>query len=209
MTTDGPCHTEPTTPCRSGAFDVAAYDALRHLAASRLARIPKGPTFQPTDVLHEAYVRLLEARGPGGEPLTMNLGDAERTSRDVLLYAAAIRSVLVDRVRRREVRRRHAPRVAATREERPARHSHVSSLLALDESLEVLARIDERAARLVELHVFAGLTLANAASLLGVSGPTAERDWRFAKAWLADRLEARTAEGALPRNREGPGLPPA
>ena len=187
----------------------AAYDALRHLAASRLARIPRGPTFQPTDVLHEAYVRILEARGPGSPPPAMAAPDGEQASRDALLLAAAIRSVLVDRIRRREVRRRHAPKVAASREDRPDRRSHVYSLLALDESLDVLASIDERAARLVELHVFGGLSLTHAAVLLGVSQPTAERDWRFAKAWLADRLEAGTVHDSPSTNREGRKSPPA
>ena len=176
----------------------AAYDALRHLAASRLALIPKGPTFQPTDVLHEAWLRLLQADRDPKAASTQAPGDPER---QVALMASAIRSVLIDRIRRREVRRRHAPLVAAVRERTEPGRGQVRSLLALDESLGVLAKIDERAARIVELHVFGGLSLAHAAVLLGVSQPTAERDWRFAKAWLADRLEARRASGG--GNREG------
>jgi RNA polymerase sigma factor (TIGR02999 family) len=179
----------------------AAYALLRRIAFSRLARVPRRASLQATDVVHEAYVRLLESQTASERPLGFDGAAGPHDHRDLSLFAAAIRSVLVDRIRRREVRRRHAPAVAAGLEAESSPRSHLRSLLALDESLDVLAKIDERAARLVELHVFGGLSLAHAAPLLGVSEPTAERDWRFAKAWLADRMGARRSPN--PENHDG------
>lgn len=205
MTSAREPHHEPTggaTPNGVGlgsAHWAAAYEALREMAANRLASIPRGPTFQPTDVLHEAFVRVLNAqRSDGASPAKVE--DIEVERRAVATLAAAIRSVLVDRVRRRGVRQRHAERASFERAQRLGGSG--LDLLALDEGLTRLARIDERAARVVELRYFAGLSVEHAATLLGVSTATAERDWRFARAWLAERLGP---DGAGKMGDEGAG----
>ncbi len=188
---------------RASPLPGAAFESLRRIAAARLGRLPRGPTLQPTDVLNEAFVRVLESRAAGG-----NAPVQPDPARDAAVLATTIRSVVVDRIRRREVRRRHAPAVANSREPITPRQSQARSLLAIDESLEVLATIDPRSARLVELHVFAGLAIDHAAVLIGVSVSTAERDWRFAKAWLADRIRTLDS-GAKAGNRDGRTPPSA
>lgn len=193
-----------------------AYAALRKMAAFRLASIPRGPTFQPTDVLHEAFVRILESesrakcqiepKGSVGE-----LGERTDEARAVATLAAAIRSVLVDRVRRRDVRRRHHVGVAQLERNRSGSRQPGWELLELDEALHQLAAIDPRAARVVELRYFAGLSVQHTATLIGQALSTTERDWRFAKAWLAARLGQRgvcsTSEPSedFVQNHEGAG----
>jgi RNA polymerase sigma factor (TIGR02999 family) len=193
-----------------------AYAALRKMAAFRLASIPRGPTFQPTDVLHEAFVRILESESRAKamvEPKALMPGawDGLDEARAVATLAAAIRSVLVDRVRRRDVRRRHHPRVAHQERSRTDERESGWELLALDDALHQLAVIDPRAARVVELRYFAGLSVEHTATLMGQAVSTTERDWRFAKAWLAERLGQRgipavsAASGDFQQNREGAG----
>jgi len=198
----------------------SAYAALRDLAAARLASIPRGPTFQATDVLHEAFVRILESRrraltvegdrtaedsngrlkgSAKGRAHEDGRGSSESPNdevvseeRAVATLAAAIRSVLVDRVRRRLVRCRHQEKVAGHASGKPLEKNgkgEGDSLVALDEALNALVLVDARAARVVELRFFAGLSMEHTATLMGMSMPTAERDWRFARAWLSERMD--------------------
>ncbi len=169
------------------------------MAASRLAMIPRGPTFQPTDVLHEAFVRVLGSRSRAGESPTgdRRLSDdatwaSDDASKAVATLAVAIRSVLVDRVRRRVVHAKHKQAMAKHGQGHDAfdAESGKWNLLAMDEALNALEQIEPRAARIVELRYFAGLSMEHAAALMGSALSTAERDWRFARAWLAERLGA-------------------
>ena len=156
------------------------YDELRKLAAARLANEPPGQTLQATALVHEAYLRLV-----GDDP-----GRAFDSRGHFFAAAAeAMRRILVDRARdrRRQKRGGDHRRVRIDLEailiEPPG-----DDLLALDEALKSLAREDPVGAELVGLRAFAGLTLAEAAEVLGIGRRTADRYWAYARAWLCDAL---------------------
>jgi RNA polymerase sigma factor (TIGR02999 family) len=156
------------------------YDELRKLAAHRLAHQTPGQTLQPTALVHEAYLRLVG--GPEGS-------DWDSRRHFFAAAAEAMRRILIDRARDRHRlkrgggwRRLRLDPIDLSVEEPP------DDLLALDEALERLAREDPPCAELVKLRFFAGLTLAEAASALGVARRTADRYWAFARSWLYDAL---------------------
>lgn len=180
---------------RAGAGDRAAaeellrvvYGELRELAASALSRERAGHTLQPTALVHEAWLRLA---GP----------DAGWNGRGHFFGAAAraMRQVLVDHARARNAAKRGGGRAAVELDEALlAWESRALDLLALDEALAELARVDERAVRIVELRFFAGLEMDEVARALELSLPTVERGWRMARLWLRARLEPGAA-GAGP-----------
>ena len=152
------------------------YDELRALAAARLAAEPSGQTLQPTALVHEAYLRLV------------GTADTDRWDHRGHFFAAAaeaMRRILVDAARRKR-REKHGgqrDRVALD-EVQPAAPAPRDDLVALDEALTRLAAADPQAAQLVELRYFAGLSIPEAAQVLGVSPRTADRLWAFARAWL-------------------------
>jgi RNA polymerase sigma factor (TIGR02999 family) len=152
------------------------YDELRRLAAQRMARESPGQTLQATALVHEAYLRLV-----GGDP------DRPWDGRGHFFAAAAeaMRRILVENARRRHRLKRggHRGRVDLDAAQ-PAAPETDDDLLALDEALEKLAARDPVKAQLVQLRVFAGLTLAEAAEILGLSTSTADRYWAYARAWL-------------------------
>jgi RNA polymerase sigma factor (TIGR02999 family) len=154
------------------------YEQLRSLAEACLRRERPGHTLQPTALVHEAYLKLAGQRTAGWTSRAQFLGVA----------AQAMRRILVDHARARgRDKRNGGPRIpledaAALAEERAI------DLVALDESLDVLATMDPQKARLVELRFFAGLTAPEAAEVLGVSLRTVERDWTMARAWLRARI---------------------
>ncbi len=156
------------------------YDELRRLAASRLAREAPGQTLQPTALVHEAYLRLV-----GGDP------DKAFDGRGHFFAAAAeaMRRILIDRARARHRQKRGGGhrRVLFDFDALLA-EPHDDDLLVLDEALTALAVEDPGAARLVQLRVFAGLSLREAAVAIGVSKSTALRDWNYARAWLCEAL---------------------
>ena len=158
------------------------YQDLRAIAARRMRRERPEHTWQPTLLVHEAFLRL---RADG----TL----AVAPDRTFLLKAAskAMHQLLVDHHRRRS---------RAKRGGRRARHSldialdhlaHADDLpfLELHDELEQLERVDPRACMVVHFRFFLGMTLAEVAEALGISQKTVERDWRFARAWLRDRLK--------------------
>jgi RNA polymerase sigma factor (TIGR02999 family) len=182
--------------CRIEQGDAAAatqllplvYDELRKLAAAKLAQEKPGQTLQATALVHEAYVRLV---------------DVERVqpwnSRGHFFGAAAeaMRRILVETARRKQ-RERHGgqfKRVALS-EVRIGVDSPPDELLAIDEHLQRLAGADPQAAELVKLHCFAGLTIEQAAELLGISARTAYRDWAYARGWLFRAMEQERAQAA-------------
>jgi len=152
------------------------YDELRKLAANRLAEEKPGQTLQPTALVHEAYVRLVG----GGQPQDWN-----GKGHFFAAAAEAMRRILVEAARRK-ARARHGG--GRERLDLDAAHLPIDMpadhLLTLDEALSRLAERDSQAARLVNLHCFAGLSIEAAAAILGVSPRTAYRDWAFAQAWL-------------------------
>jgi RNA polymerase sigma factor (TIGR02999 family) len=162
------------------------YDELRKLAAARMAAERPGQTLQATALVHEAYMRLVD-----GTPQHWN-------SRGHLFAAAAeaMRRILIDRARHRNSLR--AGGDLARVELDPAdciAPGPQLDVLAVDEALQALKARDPRAAELVKLRYYAGLTVPQAAQVLGVSVATAENDWAYAKSWLKVQLAAGNGEG--------------
>jgi RNA polymerase sigma factor (TIGR02999 family) len=161
------------------------YDELRKLAALKLLQVIPGQTLQATALVHEAYMRLVATSD--------NENDGSWNGRGHFFAAAAeaMRRILVDRAREKAADKRGGAwkRVALDRAEGAA-GAPPEDLLALDEALEQLERLDPCAARLVKLRYFAGLTVEQAAVTLGVSAATAYRYWSFARAWLHSQLAA-------------------
>ncbi len=157
------------------------YDELRSLAASRLKRERPDHTLQPTALVHEAYLRLVDAE------------HIEWRGRSEFLALAAqqIRKVLVDHARRHKtVKRGGGARKIEFNEELHGVSSGDLDMIALDEALSELARRSERQSRVVQLRFFAGMSVEQVAELLGVSARTIKGDWRAARAWLAGRMRA-------------------
>jgi RNA polymerase sigma factor (TIGR02999 family) len=162
------------------------YDELRNLAAQKLAQENPGQTLQATALVHEAYLRLVNPGAPerGSSPPNWD-------SRRHFFAAAAeaMRRILIDNARRKSRVRHGGKRNRIDLEDahlvidQPA-----EDLLAIDEALEQLAKIDGEAANLVKLRFFAGMTSEEAAEALGIPARTAYRSWSFARAWLYRRL---------------------
>jgi RNA polymerase sigma factor (TIGR02999 family) len=153
------------------------YDELRRLAAQRLAREAPGQTLQPTGLVHEAYVRLVDVEQPG---------DWNGRGHFFAAAAEAMRRILVENARRkRRLKHGGARRRVELDEAALAVHGPpADEILAVDEALERLAGEDPQAAELVKLHYFAGLTVEQAAEVLGVSPRKGYRIWAYARAWL-------------------------
>ncbi|OWY70873.1 RNA polymerase subunit sigma [cyanobacterium TDX16] len=155
------------------------YAELRKLAQSRMAKTPPGNTLQPTALVHEAYMRMVGSDAPSWN------------SRGHFFAAAAqaMRQILVEQVRRKASLKRGGEfdRVSVDPGELAIAEPS-EDILALDEALKELEKRDPRKAQLVNLRFFAGLTTEEAAAALGISVPTAERDWRFVKALLHSQL---------------------
>jgi RNA polymerase sigma factor (TIGR02999 family) len=152
------------------------YDELRRLAAQRLAREVPGQTLQATALVHEAYLRLV-----GSQP------DRPWDGRGHFFAAAAeaMRRILVENARRRHRAKRGGNRARVDLDKaEPTAPETDDDLLALDEALERLAKKEPIKAELVQLRVFAGLTVAQAAEILELSTATADRYWAYARAWL-------------------------
>jgi RNA polymerase sigma factor (TIGR02999 family) len=157
------------------------YDELRKLAARRLARESPGQTLEATALVHEAYLRLVDA----GDTKPWN-------SRGHFFGAAAeaMRRILVENARRKASLKRGGERERVEIQASELVAPEVADdLLALDEALSQLAKTDALAADLVKLRYFAGLTSEQAASALGMSSRTADRTWSYARAWLLNKLK--------------------
>ena len=173
---------------RSAAGEVAARDAiwamahaeLRELARMRLAR-ESGATWQPTELVHEAFLKLCGLR----------IGYKDR-AHFLAMAATAMRQVLVDHARARRSDKRGGGERAVTLDTGVAGGTGTGAIdvLDLDRALHALAGLDARKARAIELSYFGGLADRELAEVLGVSEPTVKRDLRSARAWLASALEA-------------------
>ena len=155
------------------------YAQLRQLAQRQLAGEHGQLTLAPTDLVHEAYLKLYDGVVP----------DAHDRAHFFGLAARAMRQVLVDRARHRGAAKRDGGERVTLREDVAADPGSMIDMLALDQALTALAQIDERKARAIELRVFAGLEFEQIAGLLGVSRATLARDYRGAQAWLYRALE--------------------
>jgi len=160
------------------------YDELRRRAAAYLRRERPGHTLRPTDLVHEAYLRLC------GQ-------NAAWQNREQFFGVAArlMRRILVDHARARRAAKRGGGLSITLDESIAAARAITPDLLDLDAALEELAVRDERQGRLVELRFFGGLTQEEAAQVVGLSLATANREWAMAKAWLYRRLRAAASSG--------------
>lgn len=162
------------------------YDELRRIARRALADQHDEATLQTTALVHELYLRLIGAFQPSSDDRRRFFGAA----------AKVMRRILIDRARERLAEKRGAgvrpgPLDAAARAGAPAGpdvEARAAEALAVDEALAALERLDPRLAELVELRFFAGRSVEESAALLGVSERTVKRDWRKARALLADWL---------------------
>ncbi len=158
------------------------YEELRRLAAHRMAQEAPGQTLQATALVHEAWLRLV---GHGNQARFQNRAHFFAAA------AEAMRRILIERARRRSAQRHGGglERVNLDQIDLPEKASD-GLLLRVDTALETLAQEDARAADLVKLRFFAGLSMEQTAQALGITDRTARRDWRFARAWLFDALKA-------------------
>ena len=158
------------------------YDELRRLARHYLSRERPGHTLEPTALVHEAYLRLVDPTRATWQGRTHFFATGARV----------MRHLLVDHARGKGRAKRGGAWRRVTLAEAVAptlpRDLRREDLLALDAALSKLAQIDEREARIVELRFFAGLKVAEVASLLGVSKRTVEDDWVHARVWLRREL---------------------
>ncbi|MEE9296174.1 MAG: sigma-70 family RNA polymerase sigma factor [Phycisphaerae bacterium] len=156
------------------------YDELRALAASFFTGKVSNQTLQPTALVHEAYLRLVDQTHQDWTDRAHFMGVA----------AKAMRRLLIDHLRARQAQKRGGLQHRVTLDDSALAVSGAGILdaLALEEALEKLGRLDERKARVVELRFFCGLTNESVAHVLGVSRATVVDDWSFARAWLAVEL---------------------
>lgn len=155
---------------------------LRRLAGAYMARERPGHTLQPTALVNEAFLRLVDAQGVRWHGRAHFFGIAARL----------MRRVLVDHARARGFQKRGggAQPVSLETTILVSRAPDIA-LLDLDHALDALAEVDERKARVVEMRFFGGMTVEETAGALGVSSDTVKRDWRLAKLWLLQTLEER------------------
>jgi RNA polymerase sigma factor (TIGR02999 family) len=153
------------------------YRDLRRLAQRCLNSEPSGQTFEVSDLVHEAFLRLIN----------VSQVDWRHRSHFFAVSATLMRRILVDRARRRTAakRGRRAPGVDI---EKALDMRRSAELVALDDALDTLASVDPRKARVVELRFFAGLEVEEVAAVIGVSPQTVLRDWKLARAWLLKEL---------------------
>lgn len=157
------------------------YDELRRLAAARIAAETPGHTLTPTALVHEAYLRLV---GPATERRWSDVGHFFAAA------AEAMRRILVNHARdRKRLKRGGERRRVELLDQAEFLADDPDLVLSLDELLARLEREDEVAARVAQLHLFGGLAVEEAGEVLGVSRPTAYRNWKYARAWLRDALK--------------------
>jgi RNA polymerase sigma factor (TIGR02999 family) len=156
------------------------YAELHRRAASYLRHEEHGHTLQPTGLVHEAYIRLSE-QNPGWK------------NREQFFAVASqmMRRILVDHARARRAAKRPARTIQITLSDQAGSGPREVDIIALDDALEELAKADPRQSQIVDLRFFGGLTQEEAASALGVSLATANRQWRLARAWLHQRIASR------------------
>ena len=156
----------------------AVYPELHRLASGYLRRERQGHTLQPTALVHEAYLRLIDS-------------DVDYSDRVHFLAIAArvMRRVLIDHAKARKSQKRGGDQLRVTlTEARLGAAATTPDVLALDASLRRLAEHDERKSRVIELRFFGGMTYDETAEALDISVATVNRELRFAKAWLANDM---------------------
>lgn len=169
------------------------YEDLRMRAARFMVRQPANHTLQPTALVHEAFLKLVQNQETSGQE-----GTAWESRGHFLCVAAkAMRSVLADHARAKATGKRggHVHRIML--DEALALYQEKGlDLIDLDETLSLLGEMDEQLLRIVELRFFGGLTVAEAAEVMGTSASTVERGWRTARSWLYLQLGSRGEDGS-------------
>ena len=163
------------------------YDELRRLATSKMSDERPDQTLQATALVHEAFVRLVDVQNA-----------QQWNSRGHFFAAAAeaMRRILVENARRRQQLKRGAAFSRADAEDFPVVADNIQEdLIALDEALTRLAINEPRAAQLIQLRYFVGLSIPEAAESLGISARTADRLWAFARAWLHREISGAAGSG--------------
>jgi len=155
------------------------YQQLRSMARARLRRIPPGQTLQATALVHEAYMRIVGTKDPGWSDHKQFFAAA----------ACAMRDILVDQARRKSAVKRGGGRHRISGDQAEAVVDPPSAeILAIDEAIQKLERIDSRKQQIVNMRYFARMTTAETAAALGISVATVGREWRFIRAWLEREL---------------------
>ncbi|HEX7878347.1 MAG TPA: ECF-type sigma factor [Candidatus Eisenbacteria bacterium] len=187
MTANDPAPDSTPHGAGSDAFFAQVYDELRAIAHARMRGERAGHTLQSTELVHEAYMRLKPGDGSTWENRAHFFAAA----------AEAMRRILIERARARgRVKRggdgegRPAPRVSLNLDEVAALadDQDPETVIALDDAIDRLSENDERAARIVRLRFYAGLSVEEVAEILEASPRTVLRDWAFARAWLYGEL---------------------
>jgi RNA polymerase sigma factor (TIGR02999 family) len=167
------------------------YDELRQVARRQLRRESAGHALSATDLVHEVYLRFLRQR---------QLAASDREG-FLAIAGVTMRRVLVDHARARKRHKRGGARkpesLELNAEPRLLTPIEVDEVLAIDVALERLARLDERASRVVECRIFGGLTLEETARALDVSTRSVQRKWTTARAWLRKEIGGRSVFAAL------------
>lgn len=155
------------------------YKELRRIAGAHLRRESPQHTLQPTALVHEAYLRLIDIKQV----------DWQSRAHFFSIASTAMRRILVDHARANRAGKRGGPEATIFLDESliPAA-TRAPEVLALDQVLDKLARIDPRKAKIIEMRFFAGMTEEETGDVLGISVRTVKRDWKFAKAWLFKEL---------------------
>ena len=155
------------------------YRELRKIAAGHIRRERSGLSVQTTDLVHDAYLRLVDQAAT----------DWRDRGHFFQVAAHVMRQILIDRARKRHAGKRGggAPQISLDRALNLA-EAHSTDLLALEEALSALEKVDGRQCQVVEMRFFAGMSEDQIAEVLGVSARTINREWRMARAWLYKEL---------------------
>ena len=155
------------------------YEELRRTARRYMRRQPSGHTFQTTELIHEAYLKVAKSDEQNWQNRAHFFGVA----------AKAMRQILVDYARSKSSQKRGGWKERVTLSDDTAiSNNNSSEIVALDDALKQLAILDERKSRVVELRFFGGLTIEEIAEVLKISPETVNRDWQFARTWLLPEL---------------------
>ena len=156
------------------------YDELKKISSRYLREEYRNHTFQTTELVHEAYIKLIGDQNVSWENRAHFFGIA----------AQSMRQILVDHARKRNAKKRGGGQINLSIDEiLKVSEKADEQVLNLDEALKKLEAVDKRAAKIVELRYFSGLTIEETAKVLNISPSTAKRDWNFAKAWLYREIQ--------------------
>ena len=168
-------------PRSAGDFLPLVYEELRSLASRYLSRERTDHTLQPTSLVHEAYLKLVD----------QTRAKWESRGHFMAIAATAMRRILVNHARdRKRLKRGGGSAREVLGDDAASLAPPDLDLVALDDALEKLATIDERKVRIVEARFFVGLTVEETAMMMGISASTVKREWEFARIWLLRQIES-------------------